>query len=149
VDLDFPPQKIFKADKPSRANYLRFRLSPDVMIAIGARAKAPGEAMAGEDVELNVLHQSREEMDAYERLIGDAMKGDLSLFSREDSAEAQWRIVDPILNSGTPLYDYEPNTWGPRQSADIASNVGSWHDPVAAKQDIHATSAARPAQKRA
>ena len=148
VDLDFPPQKIFKADKPSRANYFRFRVSPDVVIAIGARAKAPGEAMAGEDVELNVLHQSGEEMDAYERLIGDAMKGDLSLFSREDSAEAQWRVVDPILNSGTPLYDYEPNTWGPRQSEDIAKGVGAWHDPVAAKQDIHPI-AARPVQKRA
>jgi glucose-6-phosphate 1-dehydrogenase len=148
VDLAFPPQKIFKADKPSRANYFRFRVSPDVVIAIGARAKAPGEAMAGEDVELNVLHQSVEEMDAYERLIGDAMKGDLSLFSREDSAEAQWRIVDPILNSGTPLYDYEPGTWGPRQSEDIAKGVGPWHDPVAAKQGIHPI-AARPVQKRA
>src|SRR5690242_19138001 len=136
VDLDFPPQKIFKADKPGRANYFRFRLSPDVVIAIGARAKAPGEAMAGEDVELNVLHQSVEEMDAYERLIGDAMKGDLSLFSREDSAEAQWRIVDPILNSNTPIYCYDPCTWGPRQADDIAHGTGAWHDPVAAKQDI-------------
>src|SRR5690242_11669570 len=110
VDLDYPPQQIFKSDAPSRANYFRFRLSPDVVIALGARAKAPGEAMIGEDVELNVLHQGAEEMDAYERLIGDAMKGDLSLFSREDSAEAQWRVVDSILNSGTPVYDYEPLT---------------------------------------
>lgn len=148
VDLDFPPQRIFKADKPSRANYFRFRVSPDVVIAIGARAKAPGEAMSGEDVELDVLHQSGEEMDAYERLIGDAMKGDLSLFSREDSAEAQWRVVDSILNSDTPLCGYEPNTWGPRQSEDIATGVGPWHDPVEARQDF-APVAARPAQKRA
>ena len=148
VDLDFPPQKIFKVDKPTRANYFRFRVSPDVVIAIGARAKAPGEAMAGEDVELNVLHQSVEEMDAYERLIGDAMKGDLSLFSREDSAEAQWRVVDSILNTDTPLYDYEPNTWGPRQSEDIAKGVGPWHDPMGAKQDTRPI-AARPVQKRA
>jgi glucose-6-phosphate 1-dehydrogenase len=130
VDLDYPPQQIFKRDEPSRANYFRFRLSPDVVIALGARAKAPGEAMIGEDVELNVLHQGAEEMDAYERLIGDAMKGDLSLFSREDSAEAQWRVVDSILNSNTPVYDYDPQTWGPRQSADIAHSVGAWHDPV-------------------
>ena len=83
------------------------------MIALGTRAKAPGETMSGEAIELNVLHQSAAEMDAYERLIGDAMKGDLTLFSRQDSAEAQWRVVDPILGSDTPLYDYDPGTWGP------------------------------------
>jgi len=148
VDLDFPPQNIFKSDKPGRANYFRFRVSPDVVIAIGARAKAPGEAMAGEDVELNVLHQSAEEMDAYERLIGDAMRGDLALFSREDSAEAQWRIVEPILNSETPLFDYDQNSWGPRQAEDITQGIGAWHNPVAARQDISRL-AARPAQKRA
>jgi glucose-6-phosphate 1-dehydrogenase len=131
VDLDYPPQQIFKSDAPDRTNYFRFRLSPNVVIALGARAKAPGEAMTGEGVELNVLHQGAEEMDAYERLIGDAMKGDLSLFSREDSAEAQWRVVDSILNSDTPVYDYDPRTWGPRQSAEIAKPVGPWHNPVA------------------
>ncbi|HET7804104.1 MAG TPA: glucose-6-phosphate dehydrogenase [Pseudolabrys sp.] len=145
VDLDCPPQQIFKGDTPGRANYFRFRLSPDVVIALGARAKASGEAMIGEDVELHVLHQDAEEMDAYERLIGDAMKGDLSLFSREDSAEAQWRVVDPILNSGTPLYDYDSHTWGPRQSDDIARPLGPWHDPLA-KPEIRPV-AARQAQR--
>jgi len=130
VELDFPPQQIFKADKPGRPNYFRFRLSPDVVIAIAGRAKAPGEMMVGEDVELTVLHQSGSEMDAYERLIGDAMKGDLTLFSREDSAEAQWLIVDSILNSDAPLCDYDPGTWGPRKSDDIVKNLGRWHDPV-------------------
>ena len=104
--------------------------------------------MTGEDIELNVLHQGAEEMDAYERLIGDAMKGDLTLFSREDSAEAQWRVVDSILNSDTPLYAYDPHTWGPRQSVDIAKGMGPWHDPLAAKQDIHPIRA-RQVQKRA
>src|SRR5215831_7490010 len=147
VDLDYPPQQIFKADAHGRPNYFRFRLSPDVVIAVGARAKAPGETMSGEDVELNVLHQGAEEMDAYERLIGDAIKGDLSLFSREDSAEAQWRIVDSILNSDTPVYDYDPHTWGPRQSDDIAKGVGPWHDPVTPKQDVHLITT-RQVQKR-
>jgi len=137
VDLDLPPQQIFKADKFDQPNYFRFRLSPDVVIAVGARAKAPGEQMAGEHVELNVLHQDAEEMDAYERLIGDAMRGDLTLFSREDSAEAQWRVVDPILKSDTPLHAYDPHTWGPPQSADIAKDVNPWHDPIVVKQDIH------------
>ena len=131
VELDYPPQKIFKADKAGQANYFRFQVSPNVVIAIGARAKSPGEAMTGEQVELNVLHQSAEEMDAYERLIGDAMKGDASLFSREDSAEAQWRIVDPILNSNTPIHYYDALTWGPRLADDIAQGSGAWHDPAA------------------
>src|SRR6516164_10280924 len=137
VDLDFPPQQIFKADKPGQPNYFRFRLSPDVVIAVGARAKAPGEQMAGEHVELNVLHQDAEEMDAYERLIGDAIRGDLTLFSREDSAEAQWRVVDSILKPDTPLHAYDSHTWGPRQSMDIAKGVRPWHDPIVAKQDNH------------
>jgi len=143
VDLDFPPQQIFKADKPGQPNYFRFRLSPDVVIAVGARAKAPGEQMAGEQVELNVLHQDAEEMDAYERLIGDAIRGDLTLFSREDSAEAQWRVVDSILKSDTPLHAYDPHTWGPRQSMDIAKGVSPWHDPIVAKQDNHQIRAAQ------
>ena len=132
VDLHYPPQVVFKADKPNRPNYFRFRLGPNVVIALGTRAKAPGEFMSGEEIELNVLHQSGAEMDAYERLIGDAMKGDLTLFSRQDSAEAQWRIVDSILGFDTPLYEYDPGTWGPRQSDTIAKELGGWHNPLAA-----------------
>jgi len=104
--------------------------------------------MTGEDIELNVLHQGAEQMDAYERLIGDAMKGDLTLFSREDGAEAQWRVVDSILNSDTPLYAYDPHTWGPRQSEHVAKGVRPWHEPVAAKEHIHPIPARR-VQKRA
>jgi glucose-6-phosphate 1-dehydrogenase len=130
VELHHPPQIVFKTDKPSRPNYFRFRLGPNVVIALGTRAKAPGEVMSGEEVELNVLHQNGDEMDAYERLIGDAMKGDLTLFAREDSAEAQWRIVDPIIGCDTPLYEYDPGTWGPPQSDEIARKFGGWRDPV-------------------
>jgi glucose-6-phosphate 1-dehydrogenase len=147
VDLDLPPQQVFKTDKDGRPNYFRFRLSPDVVIAIGARAKAAGETMSGEDVELNVVHQAAEEMDAYERLIGDAMKGDLTLFAREDSAEAQWRVVDPILSVDTPIYDYDAGTWGPPQSSDIVGGISSWHDPlVSGGTAMHAE---KRAQKRA
>ena len=134
VDLHYPPQVVFRADRPGRPNYFRFRLSPNVMIALGTRAKAPGEAMAGEELELNVLHQRGDEMDAYERLIGDAMRGDPTLFSRQDSAEAQWRIVDPIIGSDTPLYGYDPGTWGPQQADDIAKKFGGWRDPIAARE---------------
>ena len=132
VDLHLPPQVVFKADRPNRPNYFRFRLSPNVEIALGTRAKAPGEVMAGEEVELKVLHQSAGEMEAYDRLIGDAMKGDLTLFSRQDSAEAQWRIVDPILGTDTPVYEYQPGTWGPPQADEIARKLHGWRDPTAA-----------------
>jgi glucose-6-phosphate 1-dehydrogenase len=127
VDLHYPPQLVFQSDKPSRPNYFRFRLGPDMAIALGARAKAPGEAMVGEEIELNLLHRHGEVMDAYERLIGDAMMGDSALFARQDSAEAQWRIVDPILGSETPLHEYDRETWGPAEAADIAKPVGGWH----------------------
>jgi glucose-6-phosphate 1-dehydrogenase len=133
VDLHLPPQVVFKADRPNRPNYFRFRLSPNVEIALGTRAKAPGEAMAGEQVELKVLHQSAGEMEAYDRLIGDAMKGDPTLFSRQDSAEAQWRIVDPILGNDTPVHEYQPGTWGPPQADEIAHKLNGWRDPTAAE----------------
>jgi glucose-6-phosphate 1-dehydrogenase len=87
--------------------------------------------MIGEPVELNVLHESGDEMSAYERLIGDALMGDATLFARQDSAEAQWRIVDPILGGATAIHEYERGTWGPEEAAGIARNVGGWHDPVA------------------
>ena len=101
-------------------------------IAVGARTKTAGEAMQGDQAELTVMHQPGGEMEAYERLIGDAMVGDTTLFARQDSAEAQWRIVDPILGGETPLHQYEPGTWGPSQAAEIARSAGGWYDPIVA-----------------
>jgi glucose-6-phosphate 1-dehydrogenase len=86
--------------------------------------------MTGERAELNFVHQPHEEMSAYERLIGDAMMGDATLFARQDSAEAQWRIVDPVLGEKTPVHAYEPGTWGPQEAAAIAAGVGGWRDPA-------------------
>lgn|GEM_PF-28067 len=116
VTLKRPPQAVFGEIAPGRSNYLRFRLSPDVLISLGARAKITGEAMIGEEVELIARRHPGDEMAPYERLLGDAMRGDASLFAREDSIEAAWRVVDPILGNPTPLYAYEPNTWGPAEA---------------------------------
>ncbi len=129
VDLHHTPQTVFHDDAVARPNYLRFRLSPDVVIALGARAKTPGEAMRGEQTELNVMKGEGDEMSAYERLIGDAMMGDTTLFARQDSAEAQWRIVDPVLNDLPPVHRYDKGTWGPAQAAEVASPFGGWHMP--------------------
>jgi glucose-6-phosphate 1-dehydrogenase len=133
VDLHFPPQSVFHADNARRSNYIRFRLGPDVTIALGARAKAPGEAMAGQQTELMVTHQPGDEMDAYDRLIGDAMTGDATLFASKDSAEAQWRIVAPVLDGRTPLYQYQPGTWGPAEARAVAEPAGGWYDPEVAR----------------
>ena len=116
---------------PGETNYLRFRLSPDVTIAIGARVKRPGERMDSEPTELRIVHRpDAEEMDAYERLLGEAMEGDPTLFAREDAVEAAWAIVQPILGSVTPVHDYEPGSWGPREADALAAGLGGWHSPT-------------------
>jgi glucose-6-phosphate 1-dehydrogenase len=114
---------------PSQANYYRFRLSPEVVIAQGTRIKKPGERMEGERIELVAHHQPPGEMDPYERLLGDAANGDTGLFSRQDAVEEAWRIVDPILDSATPLVEYEPNTWGPPEMSHAFIPKGGWHIP--------------------
>jgi glucose-6-phosphate 1-dehydrogenase len=112
-------------------NYFRFRLGPDVMIAIGARTKHPGETMASDAREFALVHQpSTEELDPYDRLLGDAMDGDTLLFAREDAVEASWAIVDPILHSSPPPSLYEPGTWGPPEADAMADDVGGWHNPA-------------------
>ncbi len=134
VELRRPPQVVFREADPGAPNYLRFRLGPEVGIALGARAKAPGEAMAGEAIELSVRHQRGDEMAPYERLIGDAMAGDSTLFAREDSVEAAWAIVQPILGTAPAVFPYEPRTWGPPEADRIIARLGGWHVPVAAAE---------------
>ena len=130
VILKAPPQQVFDEPVPPQSNYFRFRLGPDqVAIAAGARTKTPGERMAGEEVELYVCNASREAREAYERLIGDAMSGDATLFAREDSVEAAWAIVDPIVHQGGPVYRYEPGSWGPREADRMVAPHGGWYNP--------------------
>ncbi len=109
-------------------NHYRFRLSPEEVLALGAKVKKPGERMEGTCIELIAHYQPPDEMEPYERLLGDAMSGDATLFAREDSVEAAWRVVDPILGNRAPLYEYEPGTWGPPEAGRLAPE-GGWHDP--------------------
>jgi glucose-6-phosphate 1-dehydrogenase len=132
VRLKRPPQAVFDAIPERNANYLRFCLSPDVSISLGVRAKVPGEAMAGKQVELTMHEASGDEMLPYERLLGDAIRGDQTLFVREDSVESSWDIVDPILpgvGEAKPVCEYDPNTWGPSESDAIIADDGGWHNP--------------------
>jgi len=115
----------------SGPNYLRFRISPEVTIALGASVMDPEERMIGRSVELLASHQpGAGEMDAYERVLGDAMEGDATLFAREDYVEEAWRIVDPVLKAGTPVYEYEPKSWGPSQAYQQVSPPGGWQNPI-------------------
>jgi glucose-6-phosphate 1-dehydrogenase len=115
---------------PLKPNYCRFRISPDVTLAFGVNVLAAAEDI-GETVELLASHHpGADEMDAYERVLGDAMAGDASLFAREDYVEEAWRIVDPVLKAGTPVYDYEPSSWGPREVEERVLPVGGWHNPI-------------------
>src|SRR5204862_3169070 len=110
------PPAIYSAT-PAPANYFRFRISPQVVIALGTQVLDAAEKMVGRSTELMVTEDTRADaMDAYERLLHDAMKGDATLFAREDSVEQAWRIVDPVLGTAAPVIEYEPNTWGPTES---------------------------------
>ena len=129
VEMKRPPQSVFGESQPPDADYFRFRLSPDMSISLGARAKKPGEAMVGEAVELFASHQSGAERPPYQRLIGDATRGDQSLFAREDSVEAAWRVVDGILEGAAAPHVYEPGTWGPPEAAGVLQHGDRWHDP--------------------
>jgi glucose-6-phosphate 1-dehydrogenase len=114
-----------------RANYHRFRISPEVTLAFGMNAIAPGEDTVSQSVEMIVSrHPRADEMDAYERVLGDAMAGDPTLFAREDYVEEAWRIVDPVLKAGTPVYEYEPNSWGPSEVDQKVSPAGGWQNPI-------------------
>ena len=130
VVLKSPPQQVFKEPLPHGSNYFRFHLGPDrVSIAIGARSKTAGEQMVGEEIELYVCNDNRRDLDAYERLLGDAMDGDQTLFAARAAVEAAWAIVDPVLERPGPVKSYPPGSWGPRASDNMIGAYGGWHVP--------------------
>jgi len=114
-----------------KSNYYRLRISPDIAFAFCTNIISPADesaSLANETV--GSRHPAADEMDAYERVLGDAMAGDATLFAREDYIEEAWRIVDPVLKAGTPVFEYEPGTWGPKEAAQITPPSG-WDNPVA------------------
>jgi glucose-6-phosphate 1-dehydrogenase len=133
VELKCAPPVVFGEPRPDLGNYVRFRLSPQVVIAVGARAKKPGEAMTGVPVELSVVETpaqgNEHRMEAYERLLGDAMNGDATLFARQDVVEAAWAIVDPVIHGPSALYEYECGSWGPPEADRLVEEIGGWNTP--------------------
>jgi len=129
VELKRPPQVVFASAAPPTPNYFRFRLGPDrVAIAIGAHAKRAGLEMAARSLELYVCNESQEEMSAYERLLGDALRGDPTLFTREDAVLEAWRIIDPLIGMGSELHVYEPGSRGPEAASDCGPRHLNWLD---------------------
>ena len=130
VELRRPPRALFDEPAARHANYVRFQLGPDrVAIALGVRTKMPGTTMTGRDVELYCCNERGEGMDAYERLIGDALRGDGMLFAREDAVEAAWRVVEPALHASTKPLEYPARSWGPEAAAALTAGVGGWFEP--------------------
>ncbi len=129
VELKRPPVSLFADCDAARPNHFRFRLSPQVVLSLGARAKVPGEQMRGEDVDLMASHDDADAMAPYERLLGDAMRGDQTLFAREDTVHEAWRVVEPVLGACAPLHEYEPGSWGPDSATRLMTDGGAWHNP--------------------
>lgn len=136
VELKPPPQRLFddSAVKDERANYLRFRLSPNSALALAARVKRVGKEFVGDQRELFLLDEQPEEETPYERLLSDAMAGDDALFTREDAVDAAWAVVDPILGNPQSVYLYKPGSWGPKQADALISADGNWHNPIRMKE---------------
>jgi glucose-6-phosphate 1-dehydrogenase len=131
VELKAPPQPLFADSAPPEglANYLRFRLAPDPLIALAARVKRPGEEFIGDQRELSLFSANPDKAEPYERLLGDALAGEGALFTREEAAEAAWSVVDPVLKDHNPSIPYFPGTWGPREAQALIEH-GRWHDPA-------------------
>jgi glucose-6-phosphate 1-dehydrogenase len=132
VELKPPPQPLFADSAPpdGRANYVRFRLAPNPVIALAARVKRAGEEFIGDQRELSLLNAQPDEEQPYERLLGDALAGEGALFTREDSVEAAWAVVDPVLEIHDRAHPYRPGSWGPRQAGTLIKPDGRWHDPM-------------------
>lgn len=131
VQLKTPPQKLFEDAWPAvgRANYLRFKLSPCPAIALSARVKRAGEEFIGDQKELYLLNTQPDEQAPYERLLGDALAGNGALFTRQDTVEAAWTVLDKVLKKHRPVNLYKPGSWGPKEANALISTHGEWYNP--------------------
>ena len=132
VTFKAPAHALFDSKAGGHRNEICFRLSPDVSISLTTRVKAFGESMVGEDLRLLEERRPGDEMEPYERLLGDALRGERTLFGSEAGVDAAWRVVDPILNRDEPPYEYEAGSWGPAEAERIATHRSGWIEPSVA-----------------
>jgi glucose-6-phosphate 1-dehydrogenase len=138
VELKPPPQRLFDDSAPvnGHANYLRFRISPNTAVALAARVKRAGKEFVGDQRELYLLDEQSEIESPYERLLSDAIAGNGALFTREDAVEAAWAVVNPVLDSPSPVYPYKRGSWGPKQADALIAIDGIWQNPKLVKDKI-------------
>jgi glucose-6-phosphate 1-dehydrogenase len=129
VRLKRPVGGLFDSGATSSRNMFTFRLSPDVCISLTARTKRPGDAMVGDETRLVEHHRVGDELKAYERLFGDALRGDRTLFASQAGVEAAWRIVDPVLDINQSPYEYEVGSRGPAEAERMTATAGGWIEP--------------------
>ncbi len=125
-----PPRETFSETCPPKSDHIRMRIGPDVCIAEGLRIKRPGNTLIGEDIELTLTEQETAFRPPYQRLLRDAMLGVGDLFGRHDIIDAQWRIVEPVLNLRSPPIPYSPGSWGPEEASELIGNDGPWRNPI-------------------
>lgn len=132
MEFRLPPRNVFGEKAARSRSYIRTRISPDVVIALGLRVKAPGVGMSGRNDELTLTSRPGDVNPPYQRLLTDAIHGNQELFAREEAVEACWRIVDPVLGDATPLHYYKQGEWGPVEADALIRGDGPWRDPAAA-----------------
>lgn len=132
IQLKPPPQRLFDDSAPAngRANYLRFRLSPDFVIALAARVKRVGQEFVGDQQELDLFYKQSQEEIPYARLLTDVMAGNGTLFTREDAIEAAWAVVEPVLKTHHAVLPYQPGSWGPKKADVLIKADGNWFNPT-------------------
>lgn len=131
VRLHAPPVSVFGEHASGQPNYFRFRVTPDLAVALGTRVKNPGDAMVGHDVELMLLSRPQKLLPPYQLLLSEALDGDQTYFTREDAVNTAWSIVEPVLGNVVPVHTYEPGTWGPPEADRLPAAHGGWHEPAA------------------
>jgi glucose-6-phosphate 1-dehydrogenase len=148
VELKPPPQRLFDDSTPASgpANYLRFRISPNSAVALAARVKRAGKEFVGDQRELYLLDEKPGEEKPYERLLSDAMAGNGALFTRVETIEAAWAVVDPLLHTHHRAHPYEPGSWGPKEADALIAGNGSWHNPMVDAAELRHVLALHSAQ---
>ncbi len=126
-----PPQDVFGIQPSMAGNFLRFRIWPEAQVSLGFVGKKPGAGWTPQQEELVFAEHPGEDMRPYDRLIGAALHGQRWLFARQDTVEAAWRIVDPILGNSVALHQYPRASWGPKEADSLLPLGDGWHDPVA------------------
>ncbi|MEX0990117.1 MAG: glucose-6-phosphate dehydrogenase [Actinomycetota bacterium] len=129
VELKRPPSTVFPDVAKGHPNMFRFQVTPGFKISLDARAKQQAAGLVGEDVDVDFANRPSDDLPPYERLLHEAARGDQTQFARQDTVEAAWRIVDPILDDAVPVVPYAKGSWGPAEADELTEHVGGWHAP--------------------